>query len=701
METNIRRINEGVLTNTNNALIDIQKNCADILELLPGLVTPQIVTGLDTENPITYQFINTLYEPLLLNIFENLEKLATNFKMRLMIERLVVVDGGDWKILRIVLETLGNCLNRLDNKSKEFTFVLDLLKKVVKSDLLESAIIRAMIGHATSSEDYETASQWLVSLESRVANKTQGKKLEFFSEACMTCLFKHVARVFAIMDQIYKHTGKKFANESFTCIVGKLLTSRGPKINILLCAFGEVKLWMLVKQMTKNLNANALEIFVWALMNHCKNSVDVWCHLGNLVLESEHLRFLITRKWTVLSFYDTEQHPQLITNLIGYLMLVSSQIVLEVFEKLLEIWSARHAIHATCVPQRMYISELIVYCAKRLDCTNLDKKFRKFLLDGVSAHLDCGQEEVRALGMACAELLVPIIVSPKVPLEFDYSVFQPETMKLVERLKGMEIVLGEILPAVPEEPLEKIVEDLDSDDDDFVPYAIVEEEKENEKSPKFIRALMTGLADKTDTEQHELCKKSAMRLIREQMKNEDIAIANELIDLLVDLNMIDETVETVCAAPVPCARHLMTSFRTHRSMSSHLQTLHILDRSCERLYHENRLLPVADEIFCDLMGNHGINDNIFIAKLIHSLMRVCLFGMNAPACRLMQYDLFHRVYPLKRHYDAEVRFAVVSCIVALLSLNGIEDQEEVVDWLEQVAEFDPDERVRNVAARIF
>lgn len=708
LEANLDRLGDVAGAGKSDAVL---QSCMLLSDLLPGHLTPQILTGLDVENSDILKFISDYYEPVLHMIFRHVSDWVGNYKISKAVERLVVVDGGTWRVLRVNLQTLENSLSYVEFPSKQADYILDLLKKVLKSQLLASATVRGMVGcGGAEAEDVEAAVQVIVSIAARVANKTKGKKVTFFLEKYPTVLYCHVATVVGVIKEIQVKTGKKFQTESFYLLIKKLLVCYGKhrSLNILLSAFEEAKLWPLVKNLVRGLNNTALEKFTWALLNRCKTPVDVWCYLGNLVLESEQLRFLLTVKWTVLSYHDSLAYPNLIPNLVGYLGLASGDLVIDLLDSLLTVWGSRSAIYGTVVPQRLFLCQLVVRCASRVTvavaANSKQQHLRQHLLDGVSAHLDCNKEEVRALGMATAEIMVPIVLGPVVShLNFDYTVFSEETLKLVEQLRGTEKLEEPLeLPVDPtsvEAPVMETMEleELDSDDD-LLPYAVPEEAPPCAKRPRFLRDLATGLADRTETERHEACKAAAGALIRAQLEHDDAQMAIELLDLLTDLGMEPEAVEAVCACPAVCARHLVSSLEQHRSISSHLQTLNILDMAAVRLHQEGRFLSLADSFFFPLVQRHNIEDPIFLTKLLSTLMRMLIMAKNSLSRKKMQEDMYECAVAFWGHHEAGVRLAALNVLVGLWGLDEGIDRQPMVQWLETAAHNDPDVRIRHLAS---
>lgn len=599
--------------------------------LLPGLLTPQKMMGLDSENEARSHFAKEYHEAILRIVLDNLKSILkyNSEDLNRSVSKLFVVEGGDLVILSNVVKALNDAVKKQNPPSQTTDFLLELIEGFVKCDLLPSAIARESLSCAEEYkvEDFAEVIRVLVSFPEKIANSTKGKNCEFFVKKFPDSLFYHVGCTLRILGEINRTI--PVSSDLLSILLSKILTRfpRGYGLPVLVQSIAlwanespDVKKCLL--EALERLNKSAIEVFVLAVLQNSQAPKHVESVLGKLASDSSDFKHVLCTKLTLLNYFNRETHPKFLTNLIGYLHLVSDKLVLEVLVTVLTVWGDKTAINHAPVDQHVYLSIMVVLCGKLLaDTTDKDdrEKLRRLLFDGVPVHLESCDEEIRALGMATAELVLPVFMSlqSKAELKFDFETFKPETKELVAYLKSLKIeevpltgngdeklaTLFEpfecdlVKKSKPEEDVEILEQkqNIDSDeseidsDDDLVPFDTSNDVKVSRiPPPKYLRDLIEGLADRQNVEKFVACFEQAEKIIDEQLASDDAKIGVDLIELFMSVDdsygierflsiKFDCCVSIVCMHPRTCAEYICNEFNAQANKYSVADRAFMLD----------------------------------------------------------------------------------------------------------------------------
>ncbi|PSN47788.1 hypothetical protein C0J52_08164 [Blattella germanica] len=270
---------------------------------------------------------------------------------------------------------------------------------------------------------------------------------------------------------------------------------------------------------------------------------------------------------------------------------------------------------------------------------------------GIPVHLNSPIQTVRAISMITAEIIVELLAEKsddeEVPkLKFEYDDMSEETKTIVNSLKCLstkyahpqkednthlqlshvddllkklegDCRLGNTILTVEKELpiLDKVanhvVENveinenaqaktfcsdspLDSDDDEFVPYDMTELNMPGDtkisvkKQPKYLRDVLAGLLETEDFERFTLSFEVMENLITQQLPDDDVSLAVELLELLIaleekfcienfDFKRFSACIAIVTIFPTPCAEYLCSQFNSGLGKFSINQLMFILD----------------------------------------------------------------------------------------------------------------------------
>lgn len=618
--------------------------------MLPGTLTPQKIIGLDLPDENISQYLQEVHQSVLRIILKDLKNILkyNSEELKDLIWSLFVVDGGNFTVMSNVLKCLAEAVKFTHSPSEAMDFILGILESVVKCDLITSAIVQKVNG------DYMDVIQILISIPERVANSTNGKCSEFFVKKFPDALYYHLGNAVKILSYV-EENGGDYNLELLSVLFCKTLT-RFPKwegLNNLIEAFecwteSSESMKKIIYNLLLRLNKTSVEAFSLAIFSHCQSPKCVKNILGDLVLNSADFKYVICTKIPFMNFFP--RHPRLLFNLIGYLYLVSKDLVFDLFIRVLNVWSDKNSINYTPADQHLFLTEMIILCGGLIQKhLNGEEKFkvRKVLFDGVPVHLESGNEEIRALGMITGEMLIPDFMDVKnqeASLKFDYEPLSSNAKELVQYLRDVKIddklnnftpgdgdeklkVLmdspGNVRIDIPtskskifivEEKTEKNSPDLDKpdmydidSDDDLVPYDTSNDVKISKApQPKYLRDLIEGLADRQNVEKFIACFESAEKIINTQLITDHYKIGIDLIDLFISIDTsygienflsikYNCCVNIVCIFPAECAEHLCREFNadlSKYSVSDRLFMLDVLSGSARRL---SELTEAAEE----------------------------------------------------------------------------------------------------------
>ncbi|XP_055853273.1 uncharacterized protein LOC129916999 isoform X2 [Episyrphus balteatus] len=338
---------------------------------------------------------------------------------------------------------------------------------------------------------------------------------------------------------------------------------------------------------------------------------------------------------------------------------LNGKILWKLLQDLLPIWSNRNASLKMTPAQHIYITKFIILTSQYIFRNETIFKIgdmqrndiRRRLYEGNKNHLTSVDPIFRHIGMIAAELILGMLeTDPKAEkLQFDYSyVMQlpqgeiiqtlrdlPEKMKTIKRvelltcevddealeelskeffelkkksLKSDRIddnieEIEEIPRRAEDEPMiSEIIEDvkpeLDSDDDDCVPYDMSNDTPAiADKRPKFLLDLKDALMANDDYETFQSAMEVSEKLIRTQLPDNDAQQAIELLQIFISLDMkfyfenFEEIKFKNCVAicvchPKQCAEYICAQFHTDNTsynVSLRILMLQVLTASAKSL----------------------------------------------------------------------------------------------------------------------
>lgn len=433
----------------------IQLSVANYVKLLPGPVTPQKYSGLDFDVKINIELYRRILE-------EIIEKFDRNWPLNKddldpLIEKLMIVDGATVSMLSESLRTLISALSET-NDEKKIRTIATILENTLKSDAIFSATIDACRNEKTLSymqeeeidQAWQSVTQILVSLPNRVANKMRFKTLELYTpEIYVKILHYHISRVISFINDGLCECGIEPKTTPLSSFINKIVITFKPIAN-LTCLVAIFEDWCfenrknerrLVERILGELDSTAVEHVAALFLKRCDPKFGVRAIFGDLLLTTPRWNYVLTVKIPLMRYYEDER---LIINLISYLLSFSNKNanLSELLIKLLEVWCDGSILNHTAVEQHEYITRLIILSVKV--CKNHLEQSKKIhcqrlLLSGVSAHLECTDIYLRAMGMMTAEICVNSLFdtdnAPK--LTFEYDDMPTRVLKLLDSLKRL------------------------------------------------------------------------------------------------------------------------------------------------------------------------------------------------------------------------------------------------------------------------
>lgn len=622
--------------------------------LLPGNLTPQKLTNLDNDLEETRFFVENYFDKILQTLIENLKLILNQNSRELndLVKKYFAVDGGDPTILNLVIFALLEGVKNTKSPSSSMDFLLEIIKEVIKSDLISSAIIQSCLKEDFSNTaEFQEDLQLILTLPDVISNQTKGKFCKFFVEKFPDIVFFHVGNVIRILGTANLDT-EKINVASLAFFLSKVLLrfSHTQGLTVLTEAFefwstnySEVQ--KIIVKVLSELNKSAVEQIAFRTLNVCQSPRTVRNVLGDLVMTNSKFKHAICSKFILQNYFDQVKYPTFLYNLIGYLYLNSEKLVLDLMVRVLNLWCDTIAINHTPLVQHFYLTKVIVISGRFIENSvrGEDKdEIRRLLFEGVPVHLQSSDEEIRALGMITAEILIPRFTNVKteVDLKFDYGIFNSQTLQSVNELRSVDVKIIEssigdgdckllslikddrdiveikfVDPGANEQD-EKLVfekskektglredeeispdEDIDSDDD-LVPYDTSNDVKVSKiPPPLYLRDLIDVLADRQNVEKFRVGFEVAQNLINDQLANDDPEIGIDLLRLLISIDdsygienfltsKFNCCLDIICVYPIQCSKYLCEEFNStfnKYSIADRLFMLDLLSTSARKL----------------------------------------------------------------------------------------------------------------------
>lgn len=372
-----------------------------------------------------------------------------------LIARLTVVDGATMPMLSETLRLLTTALSESTDEWRTRT-ISTILQDLLKSEAVFSAIVdacrvvqtRCLFLEIQLDEAWQRATQVLVSLPSRVANKMQLATPKLYApQVYLRLLCYHVCRAMQFVNEGHSVCDVVPRASMLSSLISKILITWKPFHD--LAPFVDIlKLWCyennknerrLVRDVLRGLDSTAVEHTATLFLKHCEPERGVLPVFGDL-LNVPHWKYVLTTKIPLMRHYTDER---LMFNLISYLSSFEDENHLpELTVKLVNVWADSSILSHTPVEQHEYISRLVVLsvkaCGARLE-HGLRQQCLKLLLAGVSVHLECTDVYVRAMGMITAEVCMNYLAEGDGPkLNFEYQDMPARVQSLVSSLERLQ-----------------------------------------------------------------------------------------------------------------------------------------------------------------------------------------------------------------------------------------------------------------------
>lgn len=436
------------------------------LNLLPGQLTPQKITGIDSDSNETIYFVQKYYEKIAQYLIENI-KIIINCnlpELDHLVLKFFAVDGGNIKILSTVMFILVHGIKITKFPSSSMDYILKICHRVVKSDLISSSIIQSCTrGNPSNLDEFCNVFHSVLSLPDIITNQTKGKPCAFPTEEFSNAMFFHAGNSIKILSEINEYFSdgeKEMMNiKSLSFFLSKILTRLSRTSQGLFNLIQVLNIWCannleirhVLIDVLSNLNKSGAQSISFHILCMSKSPKNVHNVLNDIVTKVPEYKHIFVSKFPLLNYFDDVRYPEFVTNLIGYLFLASKKLLYDLVIQVIKVWSNKVAVHNTPSAQHYYLTKLIITGGLFLEgvCSSDEKdEIRKLLFTGVPVHLESCDEEIRGLGMMTAEILIPKFMNVKAEteLKFTYDIFNSHTQKLISNLRNIDVEIVEMKP---------------------------------------------------------------------------------------------------------------------------------------------------------------------------------------------------------------------------------------------------------------
>ncbi|XP_050430489.1 telomere length regulation protein TEL2 homolog isoform X1 [Adelges cooleyi] len=589
--------------------LDIKMRLKEFIEYMPGPMTPQKITKLDSAD---YSQITKIYGQIL----EIVLQLTDFTKYFQIIKPIFAPDGGNLEMLDLSLHILWNYIAR-NPLSFKTDCAIDLIDAIFKSDLIKSSLILETLN--ANNNRFTSVLEFLLSLPSRIANKVEQNLPKQFSPIEFSNgLVQHILFVIDQLCKYYTLEKVKLNIKPISAILFKTVAyfpqnNFSTAIKILECWCMDDNYAIIIRNALIEADRRAIDRLGLLLCCNLSTPRSLYTLLGDSVIDIPNWNYTLCKKLLFL-FYNEDNN--IVINLMNYLKLVqihsNKNILCNIVLELVEVWSNRSAMLHTPIEQHYYLSKLIVfgaYCLSDMALNNdFITNFEIKLFEGVPIHLESSEEKMRTIGMIVAETVIGFIKDKDNlnQLNFEYDSLQEESKLIAKTLKEFPnnnfknklkfdtafdllqnfclansnvvnpkrtVLSKPDLKEASERVKNKILEEeqLDSDDD-LEPYDLSNDIKTNIKNqPKYLRDLIDGFNEQKDADIWIGSLEVAENLIKTQLPNDDITFAIELLTLLISMEKqfylenfeslrYHSAVAVVKIFPFECAKHLCSMF---------------------------------------------------------------------------------------------------------------------------------------------
>lgn len=586
----------------------------EVLEYLPGPSNVQKILKIDSCAEFINEFAKRRYSTILSRL---IDKFDSNFPLidgmvHDTVNRLFVIEDAEFFVV-----SFSTLLTHLKGSSSRDA-LLALITNLLESEGIFVTICSYIIEKEDASDvaiidyysKYELFVQSLVSLPNTVANVMEGNISHMYKpdNYCCFLVFNVIKIIEFFSDLMWREKDVSFNFKSLSLFLSKTIV-------IFHSSKGLVKLVKIMELLTNNTNTKSavykkifatvlkelqrfsIETFTVMILQNLTSNKNVANVLSENLIENKDWQFVLCKKIPLLSYYDANDY-KLINNLITYLKISSVQHLFDLFLNLLAVWSDKFSFTRISLEQHLYVTKLVILAAKHLNTFNFSDSQRnsvqKNIYMGIPAHLECGIDSMRVIGMVTGEIVSELVTRPpngseEIKLQFEYDKLSKECQDLARDLKSLtekteetfDGEAGEVLdiilqikaaygtqenniytpPArnfrnknkVVNADNEVVVEtasnfknntitiidstdfELDSDDD-LEPYDTSNDVKVSKKpAPAYLRDLRDGLLETQDAELFVLSVENCEKLITQQLNNDDASVGLEILEILLTL----------------------------------------------------------------------------------------------------------------------------------------------------------------------
>lgn len=666
-------------------------------------------------------------------------------------------------------EAVDQILTALDANKR----LVQLLERVLQINLSE-LMMESCVVWLEDADEWPRVVQMLISLPSRVGNIMQ-KDLPSFCEqekfSAMFCMnFGHVLQFLARAEK----EQVPWKVHQLVLLFSKMLTSFGG------CESMEV--FFKVTICTCEQDAPLRHVFRRILFHLEGKAAE---NALTLCLLQQPMGRLLGSKWpqqwkqqalTVLPLMRCHPRSNLPLSLVDTLAESLHEDLVDLTLQLASIWGNKSAMSHTSLDQQTYVSEMLLRSAKHLKGLDGDKRMTllKHITSGMSKRLQETSVEKRIVGMIVAEKLMAVCNPQAEPLKFEYD--QSELVKhlsnlnikvdklelhenwletleeqldceeavFVSALQNLNLESSRLEIAVSQDSDEqKMVLDSDDEEDDFEAYDMTKDQQQDDQTSSFLREILQSMLD--HPEETDLAK--LPKAIKEQLSDDDPALALELLDALLGMDSSSRDECMICVIethPIESVQHLVDHLSVRNKLSG--QQLGCIFRNiaaaASRLFHgPEEPKPVTLEVVPLPKNTRRIHSvrpavserpSLFatvasgflrpLLPLLHlewwgaevrlhllaTLSVVTACSVHCPIVRKLSLALLEELeiagWPL-RHEDGRLRAAALRCLLAALAnldIQGIFEcvqRQEVRRHVQCMRINDPDAECREWAER--
>ncbi|XP_020291311.1 uncharacterized protein LOC109858450 isoform X2 [Pseudomyrmex gracilis] len=428
----------------------IRSSITNYVRFLPGPLTPQKYTGLDSGVKVDTMLYGRILEEII-NKFDHTDDWPLNKNdLDPLIKKLIIVDGATIFMLLESLRALTVALNESKEEKKIRTISI-ILEILLKSDAVFSGMVDAcncgaqLLQEEHINQAWQNTIQILVSLPNRVSNKLKFNMLEsYVPQVYVKILCYHTCHAISFVSYgLWKYDIKP-KTDVLSSLINKIVINFKPVnftffVDILKeWCFENKNERCLIESIFHELDSVTIEYIATLLLKSCDPKLGVRPVFGNLLTEPSW-KYVLTTKIPLMRYYENEK---LVINLISYFSSYSDKSILsELLIKLLEIWSDSSILNHIPMEQHKYITQLIILsvkaCKNHLKQTEIEQ-CQKLLFSGISVHLECTNVFLRTIGMMTTEICINSLSNADAPkLKFEYNSFSEQILQELESLKDL------------------------------------------------------------------------------------------------------------------------------------------------------------------------------------------------------------------------------------------------------------------------